>query len=300
MSRIAYVNGLYLDYHRAAVHVEDRGYQFADGVYEVVAINGGRMVDRDRHLDRLERSLDALRIPLPMSRPAFTIVMNQVLRRNRLQDGMLYIQITRGVAPRDHVFPGHPRPSVVITARRLRHGNDALAEAGISVITIPDIRWKRCDIKSVSLLPNVLGKQMARDAGAFEAWQVDQDGFITEGTSSNAWIIDDHRRLITRQADQAILEGVTRRAILDLAQSHGLEPVERAFTRDQALSAREAFITSTTTFVLPVVRIDDEAVGDGRPGPFSRKLRQDYLAYMAGNRPFAAREGSEQSPGERS
>ncbi len=292
MSRITYVNGLYLDYHRAAVHVEDRGYQFADGVYEVVAINGGGMVDRVRHLDRLERSLAALRIPLPMSRPALTIVMNQVLRRNRLRDGMLYIQITRGVAPRDHVFPGYLRPSVVITARRHGRGNDALAEAGISVITIPDIRWKRCDIKSVSLLPNVLGKQMARDAGAFEAWFLDQDGFITEGTSTNAWIIDGDKRLITRQADHAILEGVTRRAILDLARSQGLEVAERAFTRDQALKAREAFLTSTTTFVLPVVRIDDEAIGDGRPGRFSRELRQAYIAHMAGKGPEETREES--------
>lgn len=292
MSHIIYINGQYLNYHQATVHVEDRGYQFADGVYEVVAVNGGRMVDRDHHLDRLERSLGALAMALPMSRPAFTIVMGQVLRRNRLHDGILYIQITRGVAPRDHAFPRHGQPSVVITARRHDRGNTALAEAGVSVITIPDIRWKRCDIKTVSLIPNVLGKQMARDAGAYEAWQVDQDGFITEGTSTNAWIIDDDNRLITRQADQSILEGVTRRAILDLAPSHGLKPVEQAFTRDDALAAREAFITSTTSFVLPVVRIDGAIIGDGKPGPFSRKLRQDYLAYMAGNRTFAAEEGT--------
>ncbi len=281
MSRITYVNGLYLDHHRAAVHVEDRGYQFADGVYEVMAVNGGNLVDRGRHLDRLERSLAALRIPLPMSRPALTIVMNQVLRRNRLKDGMLYIQITRGVAPREHVFPGHAQPSMVITARRLGRGNDALAEAGVGVVTTPDIRWKRCDIKSVSLLPNVLGKQMARDAGAFEAWFLDPDGVITEGASTNAWIIDGGGRLITHPADHGILEGVTRRAILDLARSRGLEVEECAFTRDQALKAREAFLTSTTTFVLPVVRIDGQAIGDGRPGRFSRELRQAYIAHMA-------------------
>lgn len=229
MSRIAYVNGSYVPHKQASVHVEDRGYQFADGVYEVIAVRGGRFVDEEPHLDRLERSLAEISIEAPMSRPALKIVMREMLRRNRVRDGILYLQVTRGVAPREHAFPASARPAVVMTARRSKP-RPAVSLRGVSVITVPDIRWKRCDIKSVSLLPNILGKQAASEAGAYEALQVDEDGFITEGTSSNAWIVTRRGDLITRKPDNAILDGVTRRAVAELAEREGLIFIERAFT----------------------------------------------------------------------
>lgn len=282
MSRIAYVNGLYLPHRRAAVHIEDRGYQFADGVYEVIAVRNGRLIERELHLDRLDRSLAELRIAAPMSRAALTLVMGEVLRRNRIRDGILYIQMTRGVAPRDHSFPLESRTSVVMTARRLAPHDVTLSRDGVRVITIPEIRWKRCDIKSISLTPNVLGKQLAREAGAFEAWQVDAEGFVTEGTSTNAWIVNRDGLLMTRPIDEAILGGITRHVILDLARRLRLECAERVFTLKQAQAAREAFVTGTTTDLLPVTKIDDVVIGDGRPGPISRRLREHYMAYLAG------------------
>ncbi|MFO0997225.1 MAG: D-amino-acid transaminase [Alphaproteobacteria bacterium] len=280
MSRIAYVNGRYVPHREASVHVEDRGYQFSDGVYEVIAVEGGRLVDEAGHLDRLERSLGELRIARPMGRPALGLVMREVLRRNRVEDGIIYIQMTRGVAPRDHAFPkGAPKTAVVMTARRKKAQAAALAERGAKVITIPDIRWERCDIKAVALLPNVLGKQKAVEAGAFEAWQVGEDGFITEGTSTNAWIVTDKGELVTRQTGPEILTGVTRLAVMALAEERQLKIVERAFTVAEAKAAREAFLTSTTSAVLPVVAIDGTAVGDGKPGPLTRALREYYLAH---------------------
>lgn len=281
MSRIAYVNGSYVPHKQASVHVEDRGYQFADGVYEVIAVRGGRFVDEEPHLDRLERSLAEISIEAPMSRPALKIVMREMLRRNRVRDGILYLQVTRGVAPREHAFPASARPAVVMTARRSKP-RPAVSLRGVSVITVPDIRWKRCDIKSVSLLPNILGKQAASEAGAYEALQVDEDGFITEGTSSNAWIVTGKGDLITRRPDNAILDGVTRRAVVELAEREGLNFIERAFTLKQALAAREVFVTSTSSNVMPVVKIDDHIVGDGKPGPLSRKLLKLYATHAAG------------------
>lgn len=281
MSRIAYVNGSYVPHKQASVHVEDRGYQFADGVYEVIAVRGGRFVDEEPHLDRLERSLAEISIEAPMSRPALKIVMREMLRRNRVRDGILYLQVTRGVAPREHAFPASARPAVVMTARRSKP-RPAVSLRGVSVITVPDIRWKRCDIKSVSLLPNILGKQAASEAGAYEALQVDEDGFITEGTSSNAWIVTRRGDLITRKPDNAILDGVTRRAVVELAEREGLNFIERAFTLKQALAAREVFVTSTSSNVMPVVKIDDQVVGDGKPGPLSRKLLKLYATHAAG------------------
>lgn len=281
MSRIAYVNGSYVPHKQASVHVEDRGYQFADGVYEVIAVRGGRFVDEEPHLDRLDRSLAEISIEAPMSRPALKIVMREMLRRNRVRDGILYLQVTRGVAPRDHAFPASTRPAVVMTARRSKP-RPAMSRRGVSVITVPDIRWKRCDIKSVSLLPNILGKQAATEAGAYEALLVDEDGFITEGTSSNAWIVTKRGDLVTRKPDSAILNGVTRRAVVELARRQGLKFIERPFTLRQALAAREVFVTSTSSNVMPVVKIDDKIVGDGKPGPLSLKLLKLYVAYAAG------------------
>lgn len=281
MPRDAYVNGRYVPHGHARVHVEDRAYQFADGVYEVVAIRGGRIVDEEPHLDRLDRSLKELRIAWPMSRAAMKSVMRELIRRNRVDDGSLYLQVSRGVAPRDHAFPKTaPRPALVMTTRQARSPNAALIEKGASVITIPDIRWERCDIKSVSLLPNVLGKQQAVEAGAYEAWQVAADGTVTEGTSTNAWIVNDRNELVTRKADEAILSGTTRLAVKKIAAESQIRLVERPFTVDEARKAREAFLTSTTSFVLPITAIDGHKIGDGRPGPVATRLRELYLRYM--------------------
>jgi D-alanine transaminase len=281
MSRIAYVAGQYLPHRQAAVHIEDRGYQFGDGVYEVIAVMGGRLVDEERHLARLNRSLTELRINPPMNDSALKIVIREVIRRNGVDTGIVYLQVTRGVAPREHAFPKAAKPVLVVTSRRSRPPDPRLGREGIAVITIADIRWQRCDIKSVALVANVLGKQQAREASAYEAWQVDREGQVTEGTSTNAWIVTADDSVITRAADHAILNGVTRAAILDIIHREGYRLVERPFTVAEARAAREAFLTSTTADLLPVVRIDGAPVADGKPGPLSRKLREAYFHHAA-------------------
>jgi D-alanine transaminase len=282
MSRIAYVNGRYVPHAEAAVQVEDRGYQFADGVYEVVLVHRGRLVDELPHLDRLDRSLSELRIAAPMGRAPLRQVMREMVRRNRLNDGIVYIQATRGVSRRDHAFPKNTKPALVMTARRLAMPDREKAEEGVAVLTIPDIRWARCDIKSVSLLPNVLGKQQAREAGAHEAWQVDADGFVTEGTSTNAWIVTSDGELVTRHVGDQILSGITRATLIKLAEETGVTLVERSFTVAEALSAREAFVTSATSFVTPVTRVDDTVIGNGRAGSVAMGMLDTYLEYAAG------------------
>ncbi|MCP8938172.1 D-amino-acid transaminase [Alsobacter sp. SYSU M60028] len=275
MSRIAYVNGRYVPHRDAMVHVEDRGYQFADGVYEVCEVHEGRLVDETRHLDRLDRSLRELRIASPMGRAQLTTVMRETVARNRVRNGLVYVQVTRGVARRDHPFPDPaPRPALVVTAKWTdRSGLDKLAARGIGVITVPENRWARPDIKSIGLLPNVLVKQQAREAGAREAWYVDRDGMVTEGGSSNAWIVTTDGRIVTRRADNAILKGVTRAGVIDLLGRRNLQLEERAFTVAEAKAASEAFITSASNLVVPVVTIDGEKVGDGTPGPVALSLR---------------------------
>jgi D-alanine transaminase len=280
MSRVAYVNGRYLPHREASVHIDDRGYQFADGVYEVIAVERGRLVDEGLHLKRLERSLGELEIAKPMTDPALKTVMREVLRRNRVQDGIIYVQMTRGVAPRDHAFPRDARTQVVMTARRSKPRNPKLATEGAQIITVPDLRWARCDIKSIALLPNILGKQQAREAGAFEAWQVDRDGNVTEGTSTNAWIVTKAGEVVTRAATNAILNGVTRLGVIRVIEQAGLKFVERPFSVTEAKEAREAFVTSTTAYVTPVVRIDESTVGDGKPGPLARELGRVYRHYV--------------------
>ena len=280
MSRQAYVNGRYVPHREAAVHIEDRGYQFADGVYEVVSVRNGALVDEEPHLDRLERSLCELQIPMPMSRAALKVITREVIRRNRVTDGIVYMQITRGAAPRDHKFPARVRPAVVMTARATRPHAPKLIEEGIKVVTVPDIRWQRCDIKSIALLPNVLAKQAAVEAGAYEAWQVDAEGYVTEGSSTNAWIVTADNTVITRNATHAILNGITRQALIRILAEEGYGFEERPFTVDEAKAAKEAFITSTTSYVLPVTRIDETVVGNGHPGLLSLRLRQRYLDYM--------------------
>jgi D-alanine transaminase len=280
MPRIAYVNGRYVPHGEAAVHIEDRGYQFADGVYEVTCVHRGEFVDGDGHMTRLTRSLKELQIAWPISPRALSIVMRELVRRNRVYEGIIYLQITRGVASRDHAFPARSESSLVLTTKHVAPFDIKSARKGIHVISIPDIRWKRCDIKSVSLLPNILGKQEAKAAGAYEAWMVDDAGRVTEGTSTNAWIVTAKNELVTHQVDRAILNGITRIAVLRLAAEEGVKFVERTFTVAEARRAREAFLTSTTSFVKPVVRLDGKPIADGCAGPLTRKLMDYYADYI--------------------
>ena len=274
MPSIVYVNGRYRPRGEACVAVEDRGYQFADGVYEVILSLGGRLLDAESHLDRLERSLRELRIAMPMSRRALGTVMDRVLRLNRIESGTLYIQVTRGVAPRDHAFPAPDlRPSLVVAARRFDlAGLRRRQRQGIAINTLPDLRWRRCDIKSIALTGNVLAKQAAREAGAFEAWMVDEQGLITEGASTTAWIVDQEGNLRTRALGPEILPGITRRVALDLAAADNRRILEEPFTPAEAKAAAEAFTVSTTSFVTPVVSIDSATVAEGKPGPVTRAL----------------------------
>lgn len=278
MTRVVYVNGRYLPYGQAGVHVEDRGFQFADSIYEVCEILNGQLVDEPRHLERLERSLGELSIPLPMSRAALGQVMRQIVRRNRITTGLLYLQVSRGRAPRDFTIPEDGlEPTIVCLARRVDGAKrEARAEQGLAVKTLPDIRWQRCDIKTVMLLPAVLAKDAAAREGAQEAWLVDAQGFVTEGASSNAWIVNRAGNLVTRPTGNAILPGVTRRTLLDLLSRENIPFEERAFTVKEALSAREAFITSASGTVMPVVRIDGRAIGNGHPGELTLSLRSKF------------------------
>src|SRR5205823_4652996 len=279
MGRYAYVNGRYVDHRDASVHIEDRGYQLADGVYEVVGVRDGKLIDEAPHINRLDRSLRELRIAWPVSRPALGFVMRELMRRNRLRDGLVYMQVTRGVARRDHAFPTTPvKPALVLTTKNTKHlGADP--GPGVAVKSHPDIRWERCDIKTVALLPNVLAKQAARESGAYEAWLVDEKGRVTEGASTNAWIVTPDNELVTRQTDHGILAGITRGSLKSIANDLQLKIVERPFTLAEAKKAKEAFVTSATSFVLPVVRIDGETVGDGKVGPAARRLREEYVRF---------------------
>ena len=279
MSRIAYVNGLYMPTRSAVVQIDDRGYQFADGVYEVCVVRDGRIIDEERHLKRLERSLGELSIRWPVTPSALAIVMREVIQRNRVRDGTVYIQVTRGVGPRNHVFtPETVCPSLVVTARSVDWAvADESAAKGIAVISTPDNRWERVDIKTISLLPNVLAKQKAKEAGAGEAWFVDSKGFVTEGASSNAWIVTMDGVLVTRDVDRGILRGVTRDVVLKMLERENLVFEERRFTIAEAQSAREAFITSAGNLVMPVIKIDGRIVGSGMPGELSLKLRQLFF-----------------------
>lgn len=281
MSRIAYVDGVYRPHREAAVHIEDRGYQFADGVYEVVAVRGGKLIDEELHLVRLRRSLVELRIEGALADAPLKVVLREVIRRNGVVNGIVYLQITRGAARRDFAFPAPDTvPSVIVTARSHdpRKAEAAAAE-GIAVVTVPDRRWARPDIKSVSLLPNVLAKQAARDAGAREAWLVDANGFVTEGASSNAWIITANGEAVTHPADNSILNGISRAVVLDAIAARGLALSERAFTVAEAKAALEAFITAASQIVQPVVCVDGDPIGDGRPGPFALALRREFHRY---------------------
>jgi D-alanine transaminase len=278
MTRIVYVNGRYLPYAEAAIHPEDRGNQFADAVYEVCEVREGRLIDETRHMARLGRSLAALAIPEPMSRAAWTRVLRETIRRNRVRYGLVYLQVSRGVARRDFYFPAADTlPTVICLARRLSATRgEAQAAKGIAIQSTPDIRWANCDIKTVMLLPSSMAKQRAKEVGANDAWFVDEKGYVTEGASSNVWIVDRDGKLVTRALDKAILPGVTRATLLDLLKREGIAVVERPFTIEEAQAAREAFITSATSLVMPVVSIDGKTVGNGAPGLLALKLRAEF------------------------
>ena len=279
--RTAYVNGRYLPFATAGVHVEDRALQLGDGIYEVCNVIGGVMLDEEPHLDRMERSLRELGMAMPMSRAALKLVMREMITRNRIDNGFLYMQVTRGAVKRDHIPPpaGALRPTLIMTMRgQDMAGLNNRLEKGIAVSTQPDIRWGRCDIKTVQLLPNLLAKQAARKQGAFEAWLVDDDGFVTEGSSTNAWIVDKDGVAITRDLSNAILPGVTRRVILDALGEAQIQVVERKFTVAEAKEAKEAFLSSATGAAVPVVEVDGQTVGNGAPGQLTRRIRELYFA----------------------
>lgn len=278
MSRVVYVNGRYEPYGEAAVHVEDRGFQFADAVYEVIEVLGGRLVDGTRHLDRLERSLGELGMGLPMSRAALSNVLRETIKRNRVRDGLVYMQVSRGAGRRDFALPapGVPQTLVVIARAQPRAAIAAQAEQGIAVVSRRDPRWARCDIKTVMLLPAVLAKNSAKAEGAKEVWFLDESGNVTEGASSNAWIVTAGGTLVTRFLDARILPGITRATALDAARDLQMQVEQRSFTLQEALAAKEAFITSATNTVMPVVTIDGQTIGDGKPGPLTVRLRHAF------------------------
>ena len=282
--RIAYVNGRYLRHGEASVHVEDRGLQFGDSIYEVCRVEAGVLLDEQGHLDRLERSLAALELPMPVVRGALLRIMRELIRRNRLRDGLIYLQVTRGAFRRDHPIPDSAaRPTLILTART---GNPAMAAArlaqGVKIITRPDERWARRDIKTTQLLPAILAKTAAKRAGAAEAWLVDGDGFVTEGGSTNGWIVDAGGTLVTRPLSRDILPGVTRAVVLAAARAAGLAVAERKFTVAEAYAAREAFLTSASGAAVPVVGIDGRAIGDGRAGPLTLRLQELYAERSGG------------------
>lgn len=284
MSRIAYENGRYIDQRLAEVNIEDRGYQFGDGIYEVVHLHAGRFVDEDRHLNRLERSLREIRLPPPMSRAALRLVLREVARRNRAAEGLLYMQVTRGVARRDHAFPAAPvPPALVVTVKRIPPYPDDVDRWASACITLPDLRWARRDIKSVNLLPNVLARQAARERGAIEAVLYDEaSGMVTEGAATTFWIVDERGAIRTRHLDHAILPGCTRGALIEELAPEGVAFEERAFSLDEMRRAREAFITSATSFVKPITQIDGAPVGDGAVGPVVRRLFGIFARHVRG------------------
>jgi D-alanine transaminase len=295
MARIAYVNGRYRPLAEQAIAIEDRGYQFADGLYEVIKVLGGQPRDLERHLDRLERSLAALEIRPPMTRAALKSVLAETLRRNRLPTALVYLQVTRGSAPRNHVFPNDARPTLVVTVRKPSFPGARERAEGVGVITLPDLRWGRCDIKSISLLPNVLARQQAAAAGRREAWLIDQGGNVTEGSASNAYIVDQDGRLVTHPLCEKILGGVTRSVLLELARADGIPVVERPFSLAEARTAREAALSSTSSLLLPVTAIDDRTVGNGHPGTVVRRLMTLYDAHCS-RRPGTLEAGSQVGP----
>ena len=281
MSRIAYVNGAYVPHHDAAVSIDDRGYQFGDGVYEVVYIIDGKLVDEAPHLDRLERSLSEMAMAMPVARGVLQMIMARVTRLNQVKNGLVYLQITRGVAKRDHKWTKPLKPSLVVTAKSTAPVSKTAS--AVKVITVPDERWDRRDIKTIQLLPNCMAKQKAYQAGVYEAVMIDPDGTITEGSSSNMWIVTKKGAIITRPATHKILNGITRRTVHAVAKQMQLTVEERAFTKQEALDASEAFLTSASSHVTPIGQVDDSPVGGGAVGAVAKRLRAAYIDHVTKN-----------------
>lgn len=276
MSRTVYVNGAYLSEDEATVSIFDRAFLFADGVYEVTAVVDGELVDFDAHIARLHRSLGEMEMASPISDSEYAAMHKELISRNGLVEGIVYMQVTRGTAERDFAFPDNTQPTLIAFTQVKSLTNSELAETGVNVVTLPDIRWKRRDIKSTALLAQALTKELAKQQGAFEGWMV-EDGFVTEGTSSSAFIVQDGGTIVTRPLSNAILPGVTRRAILKLAENTDVKVDERPFSAEEAKAADEAFLTSASSFVLPVVEIDGVQIGNGKPGPVTELFRRLYL-----------------------
>jgi D-alanine transaminase len=276
MSRIAFLNGEYLPVEQARVSIFDRAFLFGDGIYEVTAVLDRRLLDLAGHLARLRRSLAEMRIDFPTSDDELVNIHLELGRRNNLEEGLIYLQITRGTAERDFPFPADTEPTLAMFTQAKKFGESEQAKTGASVVTTPDIRWQRRDIKSTALLAQVMAKQVAADAGCLEAWMV-EDGYVTEGSSSSAFIITRQREIIARPVNNQILDGITRKAVLKLAEEQDLTIVNRRFTVDEAYQAKEAFLTSASSLVMPIIKIDDRAIGDGKPGPLSLRLREQYI-----------------------
>ena len=274
--RTAYVNGEFVPLEDARISVLDRGFLFADGIYEVTAVLGGKLIDNGPHLERLQRSLAEIGLESPVTMDELTELQLQLVRRNGLSEGGVYLQITRGAAERDFGFPEGAKPSLVMFTMAKTLLANPMAEKGASVVTVPDLRWKRRDIKSVALLAQVLAKQEAARQGANEAWMV-EDGFVTEGSSSTSFIVTMDGKIVTRPLSNAVLPGITRQAVMALAEKRGLTLEERAFTVEEAYEAAEAFLTSASTFVMPIVKIDNRTLSNGAPGPVARELRALYI-----------------------
>jgi D-alanine transaminase len=277
MSRIVFLNGSFLPIEQAKVPFMDRGFMFGDGVYEGIGMLDGRLIDNDAHLERLDRSLAEIRIPNPYTRAEWTAFQEELARRNGMTEGFIYFQVTRGVAERDFFFPEDAKPTVAMFTQAKAIADAPAAQTGIAVVTVPDLRWQRRDIKSINLLAQVLAKQAAKEAGAQEAWLV-EDGFVTEGGSSSAFIVTKEGSIVVRPLSNAILPGITRKSLLQLSKEDGITLEERRFTVEEAYDAAEAFLTSASNFVLPIVSIDGRPVADGRPGPITKRLRELYLA----------------------
>ena len=277
MSRIVFLNGEYKDYNVSLVHVEDRGYQFADGVYEVFSVKNGKLVDYTGHIDRLSRSLNEIKIKYPINVRSILFHMRNIIKKNLIVDGLISLQITRGVAKRDFKFPNDIDSTITIIGNNIPSDDYEKAfEKGINVVTTKDLRWKRVDIKSLNLLAPVLAKQFANENNAQEAWLIDDDGFITEGSSSNAWVLIG-KTVFTRPVSSSILNGITRKTLIKGLNKHGYKFKEKKFSINDIRKSREAYITSATQYVMPVIKVDNKEIGEGKVGKFAKIFKDIYL-----------------------
>tara|TARA_B100000029_G_scaffold516680_1_gene632676 strand:- start:15761 stop:16639 length:879 start_codon:yes stop_codon:yes gene_type:complete len=288
MKNLTYLNNKFVEHSKAKISVEDRGFLFSDSIYELISVLNGELIDLKPHLNRLKSSLKKIKINYKVNQLKFQNVIKKLIKNNKIFNGYVYIQITRGVAERKHEFPLKYKPSVIIFTKNLNINNN-IYKKGIKIITIPDIRWLRRDIKTTSLLANVLSKQMAVEKNAFESWLID-DGYITEGSASNAWIIKNSNTIITHPSNTKILKGVTRDTVIKILKKNNFKIKERAFNLIEAKNAKEAFLTSSTLSVLPVVKIDNYNISNGKPGDITKKIMFLYKNYISKNKNLISKE----------